>query len=172
ERGTARVCIFAGGIVAWGALAITTAALASTPVATFVPLVVLAGIFEAVFSLHVGVERIGRYLQVFYESAPGEPGPPSPGGGPTVAGWEQAAMAFGGVKGVVTTDALFTIPFALAAFMNIVPALVVGPTPQELIFVGGGHALFIIRLAAARSGARRQRAVDLARFEDLRATRR
>src|SRR4051812_38040687 len=62
ERGTARVCIFAGGIVAWGAVATATAALASTPVSTLLPLVVLAAIFEAVFALHVGVERVGRYL--------------------------------------------------------------------------------------------------------------
>src|SRR3981081_4833041 len=66
EPGTARVYIFAGGLTAWGALAVTTAALASTPLATLLPLLVLTAIFEAVFALHVGVERIGRDLQVFY----------------------------------------------------------------------------------------------------------
>jgi hypothetical protein len=69
ERGTARVCIFAGGLAAWAAASIATAALASTPVAVLLPLLVLAAAFEAVFALHVGVERIGRYLQVFHEGA-------------------------------------------------------------------------------------------------------
>ena len=68
ERGTARVCVFVGGIAAWVAATIATAALASTPVATLLPLLLLASTFEAVFALHVGVERIGRYLQVFHEA--------------------------------------------------------------------------------------------------------
>src|SRR5262249_30613860 len=50
ERGTARFCIFAFGIAAWGALAIATAALATAPVATLLPLVVLGGVFEAVYA--------------------------------------------------------------------------------------------------------------------------
>ena len=70
ERGTARVCIFAGGIVAWAAVTIATAAMASTPLATLLPLLVLAAAFEVVFALHIGVERIGRYLQVFHETDP------------------------------------------------------------------------------------------------------
>ena len=59
-----------------------TAALASLPIAALLPLLVLAGVFEAVFALHTGVERIGRYIQVFFE-APGE------------RAWEHTAMAFG-----------------------------------------------------------------------------
>ena len=42
------------------------ASLAAIPVATLLPLVLLAACFEAIFALHTGVERIGRYLQVFY----------------------------------------------------------------------------------------------------------
>jgi hypothetical protein len=156
ERGTARVCIFAAGIVAWGAVATATAALASTPVSTLLPLVVLAAIFEAVFALHIGVERIGRYLQVFYETGPDTPR------------WEHAAMAFGRPSGAVGLDALFTAVFLLACALNLIPALIIGPTPPELIFVGGAHALFVVRLVAARAGARAQRAVDLARFRELR----
>jgi hypothetical protein len=156
ERGTARVCIFAGGIVGWGALATATAAVASTPIATLLPLVVLAAIFEAVFALHVGVERVGRYLQVFYETQPGE------------GRWEHAAMSFGRPAGAATADALFTAVFLLADLLNIVPALIVGPTPAELIFVGGAHALLIVRLIAARAAAGKQRSIDLARFQDLR----
>jgi len=155
ERGTARVYIFAGGIAAWGALTIATAALASTPLATLLPLLVLTAVFEAVFALHVGVERIGRYLQVFHETED------------TGARWEHVAMAFGRPGGAPTADALFSVTFVLAALFNVAPALIVQPTIQELIFVGGAHALFLVRLAVAREAARRQRAIDLRRFEEL-----
>ena len=64
ERGTARVCIFVAGVAAWTAATIATTALASSPVASLLPLLLLACVFETVFALHVGVERIGRYVQV------------------------------------------------------------------------------------------------------------
>ena len=82
ERGTARVWIFVIGIVAWSALAVATAALAALPVATLLPLLVLDAVFEAIFGLHTGVERIGRYLQVMLEHD-------------DRPGWEEVAMAFG-----------------------------------------------------------------------------
>lgn len=160
ERGTARVCVFAAGAAAWGALTVATAALASTPLATLLPLLVLASVFEAVFALHIGVERIGRYLQVFYEAGP----PPGSSG----TGWEHAAMAFGKPSGAAAIDPLFAIPFLSAAVFNIAPALVVEPTRAELVFVGGAHALFLLRLGVARAAAQRQRAVDLQRFQQLR----
>jgi hypothetical protein len=156
ERGTARIWIFVVGLVAWAALTTATAAVASTPVATIVPLLALAAAFEAVYALHVGVERIGRYIQVFYEdSAPG------------ASGWEHAAMAFGRPKDAAALDPLFTIPFLLAALINMVPALIVQPILQELVFVGGAHALFVVRVFAARAAAGRQRAIDRQRFEEL-----
>lgn len=158
ERGTARVCVFAGGIVAWTAATIATAALASTPVATLLPLLVLASIFEAVFALHIGVERIGRYIQVFHEAG---------GSSPLATGWEHAAMAFGRPAGAATTDALFTGPFLLTALLNAAPALMLTPTRVELVVIGGGHALFVLRVLAARHAAGKQRALDLARFEQL-----
>jgi hypothetical protein len=155
ERGTARVYIFAGGFAAWGALTVATAALASTPLATLLPLLVLAAVFEAVFSLHVGVERVGRYLCVFHEAGEGD------------ARWEHTAMAFGRPPGAARIDALFSIPFGLAAVFNVSPALIVDPTRPELIFIGGAHALFVLRLLVAREAARRQRAVDLDRLQAL-----
>jgi hypothetical protein len=169
ERGTARVCIFAAGVAAWTAATIATAALASSPVASLLPLLLLACVFEAVFALHVGVERIGRYLQVFYETPVGN--------GleaydeDTVRNrfprWERAAMAFGRPPGAASVDALFTVPFLLAAIFNIAPALLLNPVRTELIFVGGAHVLFALRLIVARTAARRQRAIDLARFQHL-----
>jgi hypothetical protein len=154
ERGTTRVCVFAGGIVAWAALTVATAALASTPVATLLPLLVLGSVFEAVFALHVGIERVGRYLQVFHEAD-------------DTASWEQTTMAFGRPKGAASSDGLFALPFLLAAAFNLAPLLVADPTRAEQVFVGGAHALFVLRLAVARHAAATQRAIDLERFRQL-----
>ena len=150
ERGTARVCIFAAGLAVWAALTLATAAVSAPPVATLVPLLVLVSSFEAVFALHVGVERVGRYLQVQFDD-----------------GWEKAAMAFGRPRGAATIDALFVVPFLVAALFNVIPALLRFPTPAELIFVGGAHALFVLRVFIARQAAGRQRAIDLERFLKL-----
>lgn len=166
ERGTARVCLFAGGIAAWAAATIATAALAATPLATLLPLLVLAAVFEAVFALHVGVERTGRYLQVFHETdPPGLPALPAP---PPRPRWEHAAMQFGRPQGAATTDPLFTAIFVLAALFNVMPALIVAPQRVELVFIGGAHALFVLRVIVARHLASTQRAIDLARFQELR----
>ena len=154
ERGTARVCIFAGGMAAWAAATIATTALASTPIATLLPLLVLASVFEAIFALHVGVERIGRYVQVFHEED-------------ASGGWEHAAMAFGRPAGAPTTDPLFGVPLLVAALFNIAPAMLLNPLRAELIFVGGAHALFVLRLVVARHAASKQRAIDLERFRQL-----
>jgi hypothetical protein len=178
ERGTARVYIFAGGVAAWGALTAASAALASTPLATLLPLVVLASAFEAVYALHTGVERVGRYLQVFHEAEPAAPAQSeaaaaddSPPGRPDRrrggSGWEHVAMAFGRPSGAAAIDPLFAVPFLVAAAVNLGPALVLEPTRVELVFVGGAHALFAVRLVAARAAAKRQRAVDLERFAQL-----
>jgi hypothetical protein len=157
ERGTARFCIFAVGFVAWGALTTATATLTSTPVATLLPLLVLAAMFETVYAIHIGVERVGRYIQVFYETD-GD------------ARWEHTAMAFGRPPGAASADALFSALFVLAAISNVMPALILEPTRSELVFIGGAHALFLVRLATARLSARRQREIDLARFTKLRGS--
>jgi hypothetical protein len=77
-------------------------------------------------------------------------------------------MRFGRPRGAVGADALFTIVFVLAAMFNLAPALILEPTRAEEVFVGGAHALFVLRLFAARAGARSQRAIDLERFRELR----
>ena len=53
QRGTTRLWVFLAGLAAWAALTLATAALAALPVATLLPLLILAAAFEAVFSLHV-----------------------------------------------------------------------------------------------------------------------
>lgn len=154
ERGTARVCLFAGGFAAWGALTLAAAAMALTPLATLIPLLVLAALFEGIYALHVGVERIGRYIQVFHEDA-------------QRPGWEHVAMAFGRPKGAVTVDALFSMPFALAIAGNAASALIMRPTIVEIVFVGGVHALLALRLFVGRAAAGRQRAIDLERLTQI-----
>jgi hypothetical protein len=158
-RGTTRICLFLAGIAAWAATTIATAALSATPVATLLPLLVLASTFEAIFALHVGVERIGRYIQVFYESTTDEQ--------ESARRWEHAAMAFGRPSGAASLDALFSVPFLLAALFNLAPVTLQNPVQAELIFVGGAHALFVLRVVAARQAAGKQRGIDLARFQQL-----
>jgi hypothetical protein len=147
ERGSLRVGVFAAGMVAWAAITVATAALASTPLAVLLPLLVLAVTFQAVFALHVGVERVGRYLAVFYDDR-----------------WEQVAMAFGRPVGGARSDALFAVPFFLATLFNFGPVIVLHPIGAELVFVGGAHLLFALRLLAARLTASKQRAIDRDRF--------
>jgi hypothetical protein len=155
QRGTAKVWVLVAGIIGWAALTMATAALASLPVATFLPLLVLAVTFEAIFSLHVGIERIGRYLQVFHEDA---------------TGWEHTAMAFGRPLKGTGTDPLFVAHFLIAAILNIVPALLAEPVQLELAVVGSAHLLFVLRVVMAWRSAGRQRAADLKRFEEMKVT--
>ena len=151
ERGTARIWIVVGGVIGWAALTIATAALLAPPVATLLPLLALAVTFEAVYALHVGVERIGRYLEVFFDDS-----------------WEKAAMAFGRPAKAATIDPLFAIVFATAAIFNLIPLLITQPTAPELIFVGGGHALFGVRIVFAKLTVSKQREIDRQRFLALR----
>lgn len=160
ERGTHRVWIFVFGISTWAALVVGTAALASLPEATLLPLLALAGVFEGVFAVHTGVERVGRYLQVFYESDT-----------PDQANWESTAMAFGRAFPGGGIDPLFGRFFWLATVINFVPAILAGAVPVEWTAIGVVHGLFITRVVAAGRYARRQRAVDLDHFQKLKASR-
>jgi hypothetical protein len=149
ERGTVRVCVFAGGIAVWAAIALATAVLTTTPLAVLLPLVLLAAVFEAVFALHAGTERIGRYLQVFHEDR-----------------WERVASELRGSR-MLAADALFIVPFLTAVLINLAPVVVENPVPVEWIFVGGAHGLVVLRMVAAVSAAGRQRAADLKRLREL-----
>jgi hypothetical protein len=152
-RGTARVWVFFVGLSTWAALMIATAALASVPVSALVPLLILAAAFEAVFALHVGAERIGRYLQAFHDDR-----------------WELTSMAFGPPLAGTGSDPLFVVLFASATLMNFVPVLVLGALPIELWTIGAAHLVFLARLVVARRAAPRQRAADLARFQQTKGS--
>ncbi len=149
QRGSVRTCAFVVGLAAWAVVSLSTA-LVSIPLVTVLPLVLLAGTFEAVFALHVGAERIGRYLQVFHEDR-----------------WEQTAMAFGAPLAGTGSDPLFAVFFGLATACNFVPVLLAEAVRVELAIIGGAHVLFIIRLVVARQVAARQRAADLQRFRNI-----
>jgi hypothetical protein len=150
QRGSVRTCVFVAGLSFWCIVSLATT-FVSIPLLTVLPLVLLAGTFEAVFALHVGVERIGRYLQVFHDDR-----------------WELTAMAFGAPLAGTGSDPLFTVFFGVAGVCNFVPVLLAAPVRIELAMIGGAHALFIIRLIVARQVAGRQRAADLERFRRLR----
>ena len=70
ERGTARVCLFCGGMAGWAAIAVATAALASTPLSTLLPLLVLASIFEGVYALHIGLALLTAALCAMVDTRP------------------------------------------------------------------------------------------------------
>lgn len=154
ERGTARVWLFIAGLAVWAALIVATTAVTALPAAVLLTLFFLAATFEAVFALHVGVERVGRYLQVFHE-APGDR-----------ASWEAAAMGFGPARGT-STDPLFFVCFAIATILNFTPVLLASPHTAEVVGIGTAHLGFLARMIAARRGARGQRAADLARFQEM-----
>jgi hypothetical protein len=158
ERGTARVWIFASTIAAWAAASLTITLVGTVPLTVLIPLALLAAGFEAVYSLHLGVERIGRYLQAFVEERPADPS----------ARWETIAMEFGRGHRAATTDPLFAIIFMCAAFLNFLPALLVQPVVAEILTVGGAHLLFVTRTLVARRAAASQRVNDLQRFRTLR----
>ena len=138
---------------AWAAAALATVALAVPPIVTLIPLLVLATTFEITFALHTGVERVGRYIQVFYEE---------PGGR---AGWEHRIMEFGrpGTRRL-STDPLFVRSFLLGIVLNFIAVIASGPVAVEWAVLGIAHALLAVRILAARREAGGQRAADLARF--------
>jgi len=164
-RGTARMILFPVTILGWASLALVVSLFNEAPLAVLFPLAVLVGGFEAIHALHVGVERIGRYLQVYYEHVDAGPR------------WETTVTAVGPALPGGGIDPLFTLVFACASFVNIVPALgnivfqsaanAAGPTRTELGVIGVLHLAFIIRVVRARGAAARQRAVELESYRAI-----
>jgi hypothetical protein len=156
-RGTVRMVLLPVTMVAWGALALIVLTFADAPMAALYPLAVLVGGFESIHALHVGVERIGRYLQVYYENL--EIGPR----------WETTVMAVGPALPGGGIDPLFSVVFVCATFINIIPALAMQPraTATELGVIGALHLAVVIRIVRARGAAARQRAVELETFRAI-----
>jgi hypothetical protein len=168
ERGTMRALVTTITFVSWAALSLAAAALFVLPPLALIPLLALAAGFEAIFAIHVGVERIGRYIQRRFETGEGLPG------------WEHAAMKIGAARqaggGI---DPLMTWPFVLATLLNLMVVLIMqtdpGPIEEGLATLEGApppsfavfallHAAFLVRVFSARRFARGQRERDLQLF--------
>jgi hypothetical protein len=157
-RGTVRMGLLPITMLGWAAVWAALLTTRGVSVSGAIPLLVLVAGFEGIHALHVGVERIGRYLQVFFED--GRDGPR----------WESTVMRLGpGLPGA-GVDPLFTPVFALAAVANLLLPFVRGPWPDTTILAGmtAIHGAFLVRLARARRAASRQRAVDLETFGAVR----
>ena len=159
SRGTTRMVLFPIVMIAWAVLALIVLIFADAPMASLYPLAVLVGGFEAIHALHVGAERIGRYLQVYYENV--ETGPR----------WENTVMSVGPALPGGGIDPLFSVVFAGATFINIIPVLALQPraTTSEVAVIGALHLLLIVRIVRARGAAARQRAVELETFRAIRS---
>jgi hypothetical protein len=157
SRGTVRVVLFPVTMIGWSALAAVLTLLGNSPIASLFSLAVLVAGFEAIHALHVGVERIGRYLQVFHEGGDGGPK------------WETTAIAVGPALPGGGVDPLFTPVFVCAVIVNLIPALIPSPTWLEMLVIGAFHGVVLLRLARARWAATRQRAVELESYRVLKS---
>jgi len=156
-RGTVRMALLPVTLVTWAFLAAALALWAETPIAVVFPLAILVAGFEAIHALHVGVERIGRFIQVNYEGTPDAPT------------WESTAMRIGPALPGGGIDPLFTVVLMSATFANLIPAAMVMPTTAEYGVLAALHLVFIVRLIRARGAAARQRAVDLETFKAIKS---
>ena len=161
QRGALRPVLTLGGIAVWAALLVAVLVLLPYPVAASIPLLVLLVTFEVIRPLHFGAERIGRYIQVFYE----EDNIPNRAFGDTPS-WERVAMTFGTVPGV-GGHALFVPVFLIATAINYLAVLLPQPVAVELSVMAIPHLAFIAWLVAADRAMRNQRAIELARLRDL-----
>jgi hypothetical protein len=156
SRGTTRMVLLPVTLIGWSALSLLLLLFREVPLASLVTLAVLVGGFEAIHALHVGVERIGRYIQVFYETSSDAPR------------WETTAMSVGPSLPGGGIDPLFSVVFVCTTLFNAIPALLPQPTRLELGVIGALHAAFIFRVIRARGAAARQRAVELETYRALR----
>jgi len=162
ERGSLRFLVTAITFSAWAAVLTTLCAVTVVPTFILIPLVVLAAGFEVNLAIHVGVERIGRYLQLKYERQP-----------QSAAGWEHAVMKLKVPGGGV--DALFLVVFLSALALSFVVVLwlsaalsgpdEVGAIRAETLLVAVLHAVVAARWLQAARYARSQRDRDLLAFE-------
>lgn len=163
-RGSLRPVLALIGLVAWAMILTAVLVWLPYPVAAVIPLLVLLVTFEVIRPLHFGAERIGRYLQVFYEEA----GQPERGLSDTPS-WERVAMRLSAVPGT-GGHPLFVPVFFLATIINMLPVLLAQPlaTPIELAALGVPHVAFVLWLFSADRAMRSQRAAELEQFRRLR----
>lgn len=163
RRGTLRPVLVLCGIGCWAAILTAVLVLLPYPVASAISLLVLAATFEVIRPLHFGAERIGRYIQVFYEEA-GEPGRALS----DTPSWERVAMSFGAVPGV-GGHPLFVPVFFLATAINYLAVMIPDPVAVEMAVMAVPHVAFIAWLIAADRAMKRQREIELGRMRQLAA---
>jgi hypothetical protein len=161
SRGGVRPLAFLAGLVAWAAVLVAVLTWLASPIASVVPLLVLVATFEVLRALHLAVERIGRYIQVFFEEIARSPGPVTP------PAWEHTAMAFGPNLPGAGVHPYFLPVFFLATIVNFLAVIFPGPILVELTTLAVPHVAFIVWLVYCDRGMRKQRATDLARFREL-----
>ena len=164
-RGSLRPVLCLTGIAIWAVLLTAVLVLLPYPLAVAIPLLTLAATFEVIRPLHFGAERIGRYLQVFYEEDDHTGRALS-----DLPSWERVAMSLAAVPGV-GGHPLFVPIFFMATIVNYLPVLLAQPpaVPVELGLLAVPHVSFIIWLVYIDRVMRTQRATELARFRELRA---
>lgn len=164
SRGSLRAAVMVAGVGLWAVVLTAVLVWLTYPAAALIPLIVLVATFEVVKPLHVGAERIGRYLQVFYEED-GQAGRPLS----DTPSWERVAMSVSTVPGA-GGHPLFVPVFFVATLANLLPMLVAQPPalPIEMAALAVPHGAFIIWQLAADRAMRAQRTMELARFRDLR----
>jgi hypothetical protein len=159
ERGTARVLVAVVTVVAWAALSIAGFDRGPAPFVSVITLLVLAAGFEAVAALHIGVERVGRYLQSTYERA----GTPR---------WEHV-VARAPFRRLAGQDGTFSLIFLVAALVNLLPLTQFGldtqlspdrSTPFWTI-AALMHLAFALRVVQIRRFSRLQHSRDLQALE-------
>ena len=161
QRGALRPVLVLCGMGIWAPILTAVLVLLPYPVAAAIPLLVLVVTFEVIRPLHFGAERIGRYLQVFYEEA-GEPDrsfcdTPS---------WERVAMSFGAVPGV-GGHPLFVPLFLIATGVNYLAVLLPRPVAVEMSVMAVPHLAFIAWLVLSDRAMRSQRSIELARLRAM-----
>jgi len=160
QRGSVRLFVAPITFVAWAALTVAIQTWLPSTWFCLLPLLVLTAGFESVVSLHVGVERIGRFIQVFYEPESALPR------------WEHAAMDAQPPSPRFRIDPLFSSIFLAATFLNLILALLLRLSGEaneialwvELAGFSFVHALLGLRIVSARRYAARQRVLDLAMY--------
>lgn len=163
QRGSLRIVLVVCTFFVWALTILLASTLPGLPFFSFVPLVVLVAGFEAVFALHVGVERIGRYIQAHHE-------PASSG----QARWEETAMGFQGPAG--GAHPLFPAVFIGATLINLTLGILFGldgrdefsfENWRDWIPVTLVHLIVFARIVNSSRFAASQRARDLEEFRRL-----
>jgi hypothetical protein len=158
-RGGQRLGLALAGVAAWALTLVAVLAWLPNPIAGSIPLVLLVAAFEVNRMLQLGVERIGRYLQVFYED--------QADAAAALPAWERTAMQLGAAVPGAGGHPLLLPVFLLATVINYLSVVLPEPIAVELAVMTVPHVSFAIWMLYADRGMRKQRTAELQRFREL-----